>query len=86
MGALFLGLYYVLLSRALLEALALQYCLSFPNLLLHKSPNLERQTEEGDEALGILMVVKLSCGEGYDVNTSPVGCLNIRVLTPSAPP
>ena len=31
-------------------------------------------------------LAQLTCSEGYNVNTSPVGCLNIRGLTPSAPP
>ena len=56
----------ILLSRALLEAFAFQYCLPFPHLLFHKSPHFERQSEQGDEALGILMVIKFSSSEGSD--------------------
>ena len=56
----------ILLSRALLEAFALQYGLPFAHLLLHKSPHLERQSEQSDEALGILMVIKLASCKGSD--------------------
>ena len=56
----------VLLSRALLEAFALQYCLPFAHLLLHKSPHFKRQSEQSNEALSILVIIKLtSCERGY---------------------
>ena len=55
-----------LLSRPLLEAFALQYCLPFAHLLLHKSPHFERQTKQCDKALGILVVIQLTGSEGSD--------------------
>ena len=50
----------ILLSRPLLEAFALQYGLPFAHLLLHKSPHFKRQTEQCDEALGILVIVQFT--------------------------
>ena len=54
---------FYLLCWSFLETFAFDYCLTFPDLLFHHCADLEREAEQGDEALCVLVVVKLACGE-----------------------
>ena len=56
-----------LLSRTFFEIFTLYYSLSFADLLLHEGADFKRQAEQRDEALRVLVVVKVASRERRDV-------------------
>ena len=58
---------YSLLRRSLLQIFAFGDCPALSDLLLHHSADFERETEQGNEALSVLVVVKLACCERSDI-------------------